>query len=97
MTDAIGAGSLKLIVGCTSERSLADAIGAQLRERLGENDVRHLHNDAFLVYTDAEPAAIRDWLSPLLSEDESVFVVEFERWSGRGPAADTRWLLRRGH
>jgi hypothetical protein len=97
VTDVIGPGSLKLVAGCSSKRSLADAICGLLRERIGENDVRHLRNDAFLVYTDAESAAIRDWLSPLLSEDESVFVVEFERWSGRGPAADTRWLLRRGH
>lgn len=97
MTDVIGPGSLKLVAGCSSKRSLADAIGALLRERIGENDVRPLHGDAFLVYTDAEPAVIRDWLSPLLSEDESVFIVEFERWSGFGPAVDSRWLLRRGH
>jgi hypothetical protein len=97
VTDAIGTGSLKLVTGCSSARSLADAIGALLRERIGSNDVCDLDGDTFLVYTDAEPEAIRDWLAELLSENESALVVEFERWSGRGPAIDSRWLRRRGH
>ena len=42
-------------------------------------------------------AALRDWLTPSLEEGESVFVVEFEKWSGYGPAPDRAWLLRRGH
>jgi len=97
VTDVVGPGSLKLIAGCSSKRSLADAIGDLLRERIGEHDVRQLHGETFLVFSNADPETIRDWLSPLLAADESVFVVEFERWSGLGPAIDSRWLLRRGH
>ncbi len=97
MTDVIGPGSLKLISGWSPHRSLADALRETLLARASENDVRRLYGETFLVYTDAEPATIRDWLAPALAEDESVFVVEFERWAGRGPAVARRWLLRRGH
>jgi predicted RNA-binding Zn ribbon-like protein len=90
-------GSLKCVVGCSSTRSLREPIEAALRARAGEEEVRHLHGDTLLVYTEAETAAIRDWLAPELRDGESVLVVEFERWSGRGPAPDREWLLRRGH
>ena len=54
-------------------------------------------SELFLVYTEAEPEAVRDWLRPLLREHESAFVVEFARWSSAGAGADQGWLLRRGH
>jgi hypothetical protein len=97
VTDAIGAGSLKLVAGCSQHRSLSHAIGDLLRERIGANDVRHLAGETFLIFTSAEPDAIRDWLAPVLADAESVLIVEFERWSSYGTAVDTRWLLRRGH
>ena len=97
MTDVIGPGSLKLVTASSPRRSLRDALLDALRAQAGENAVRHLHGETFLLHTEAEPAAIRDWLAPLVSEDESIVVVEFERWSSHGPAAERRWLLRRGH
>ena len=96
MTDITGPGSLKLISGSSPNRSLRDVLGQALLARSGENDMRHLHGDTFLVHTEAEPAAIRDWLAPLLSDGESLFVVEFERWSG-SRNGHGQWLLRRGH
>ena len=97
MTDVIAPGSLKLVTVSSPHRSLRDAVLGALRDRFSENHVRHLSGETFIVYTDAEPAALRDQLTGLLREGESVFVVEFERWSSHGPAADRRWLLRRGH
>ena len=92
-----GAGSLKCVAGWSPSRSLGDSLEQALRAHAGDERVRHLYGDAFLVYTEADTSTVRDWLAPLLEESESVFVVEFERWSGHGPAIDSRWLMRRGH
>jgi len=97
VAEQIGPGSLKLVVACSADRSLRDAIEPTLRERCGANDVRHLHADTFLVHSEASTAEVRDWLTPLLADGESLFVVEFERWSARGPAAERDWLRNRGH
>lgn len=97
MTDEIGPGSLKLVSVWSSVRPLRGLVQSALTGHLRQEDVRHLFHDVYLVYTDAEPAAVRDWIVGGLAGDESVFVVEFERWSAAGPAADQRWLLRRGH
>lgn len=93
----IGPGTLKCVSASSPVRSLRDAIEAALLEHVAPHNVRHLHADTFAVYTEAEPSDIRDWLAPLLRGDESLLVVEFERWSGHGDAIDRRWLLRRGH
>ena len=95
--DEIGPGSLKCVSAGSPSRPLRADIEEALRACVRPEDIRHLYGNVFLVYTDAEPLAIRDWLIPTLSDDESVFVVDFEHWSGRGPAADRAWLLRRGH
>ncbi len=95
--DPIGPGSLKCVSAGSPSRPLRTDIEEALRARVRPEDIRHLYGDVFLVYTDAEPLAIRDWLISALGDDESVFVTEFENWSGRGPAADRSWLLRRGH
>ena len=95
--DTIGPGSLKCVSAGSPRRSLREEIEEALRAHVRPEDVRRLYGDVFLVYSDAEPAAIRDWLIPALADEESVFVAEFEHWSGRGPAPDRAWLLRRGH
>ena len=95
--DVIGPGSLKCVTASSERRSLRDVLEKSLREHVRAEDVRHLHGDVFLIYTDAEATAVRDWLKPRLEDEESAFVVEFEQWSGYGPAPDRRWLLRRGH
>jgi hypothetical protein len=97
VTDVVGPGSLKLVTGWSPDRSLRAALHETLRAHVAEDDVRHLYGETFLAFTDAGPAAIRDWLAPVLSEGESVFVVEFARWSSSGPSIYREWLLRRGH
>jgi len=93
----IAPGSLKCVTVCSSTRPLLPLIEAALRSRLSAADVRRLGESAVLVHTDAAPADIRDWLAPLLEEGESLLVVEFEKWSAYGTAADRDWLLARGH
>lgn len=97
MRDDIGPGSLKCVSVWSHVRSLRDLVKTAIAGHVRPEDVRRLYSDVYLVYTDAEPAAVRDWVAPVLVGDESVFVAEFERWSAAGPAADQRWLLRRGH
>ena len=92
----IAPGSLKCVTVCSSTRPLLPLVEAALRSSLSA-DVRRLGESALLVHTEAEPAGIRDWLAPLLEEGESLLVVEFEKWSAYGTAADRDWLLARGH
>ena len=93
----IGPGSLKCVAAWSATRSLDDLVAETLQAHVRPEDVQHLDDALFIVYTGAEPAAIRDWFALRLLEDESVFVAEFERWSTYGPAPDRRWLLFRGH
>ena len=95
--DEAGPGSLKCVTASSGERSLRAGVQQALLAHVRDDDVRHLYDNVFLVYTEADPEAVRDWLRPALREHESAFVVEFERWSSAGAAADQRWLLRRGH
>lgn len=96
MAEEIGPGSLKCVV-VSAGRALGKPVEEALRAHVRTEDVRRLSDTAVLVYTDAPAAEVRDWLAPELRSGESVFVIEFEQWSGHGPAADRRWLLRRGH
>ena len=93
----IGPGSLKCVTAWSPSRSLRDPLGRALRRHVRADDVHHLYGDVFVVYTEADSATVRDWLVPGLHEQEPAFVVEFEKWSGYGPAPDATWLLRRGH
>lgn len=93
----IGPGSLKCVTAWSDDRSLRKLMEETLRAHVRVEDVRHLYGQVFLIYTDAETAAIRDWFTSGLQDGESVFVVEFERWSGYGPAPERPWLSFRGH
>lgn len=88
--DEIGPGSLKVIVasGPSAERALLAHVPLE--------HVRPAGDGAWIVFTEAEPATIRDWVIAESGADTTVFVVEFERWSGQGDI-DRDWLLRRGH
>ncbi len=98
MTQVAGAASLKLFTGWSPDRSLCALCTKRCaRTSLTTKRTASAALDSFLAFTDAGPAAIRDWLAPVLSEGEAVFVMEFERWSGSGPSIDRDWLLRRGH
>lgn len=94
--EPVGPGSLKLVVGSSEEAALTDRIAEALARHVRAADIQRA-GAAFVVYTDAEPAQIRDWLADAVRAGESALVAEFERWSSRGDAFDRRWLLRRGH
>jgi hypothetical protein len=88
--DDVGPGTLKVVVAPDEP-----VIAKCLRRHVPEQHVRPAGRGAWIVFTEAEPAEIRDWVAAV-SGDASVFVVEFERWSGQGDI-DREWLLRRGH
>lgn len=94
--DTIGAGSLMLIVVDVRLAALP-RIAAALDAHVRREDLRAFSDSAWIAFTDADPANIRDWLAPHLRDGESVLVTEFERWSSHGDAIDRRWMLRRGH
>jgi hypothetical protein len=94
MGDEKGTRTLKLAVVAHGDASAAaEALSAFAREE----DVRAVGEKAWVVYTAAETAAIRDRMAAALDADALVLVVEFERWSAYGEAIDREWLLRRGH
>jgi hypothetical protein len=95
--DVVGPGTLKCVAGSSPHRELRDPLERALCATIGPADVRHVSGDVFVVHCEMDTSELRDALAAEMSEGESVFIVEFERWSGYGPAVDRRWLLRRGH
>jgi hypothetical protein len=95
--DVVGPGTLKCVAGTSALRPLRDALERALSATVSAAAVRHVGGDVFVVHCEMDPSELRDALAAELGDGESVFVVEFERWSTYGPAADRRWLLRRGH
>ena len=93
----IGPGSPTCVAAWSASRTLDDLVAETPRMRVRPEDHRHLDEVWFIAYTDAEPAAIRDWFGPRLLEAESAFVAEFGRRPACGPAPDQGWLLVRGH
>ncbi|MCH8815177.1 MAG: hypothetical protein IH957_08815 [Chloroflexi bacterium] len=89
--------SLKLLtIDPASPDSLA-AVRRILAERVAEGEVQTLFTHGLIVNTALEPSALRDLAARALGVDQRALVVEFERWSARGPGIDATWLLRRGH
>ncbi|HEY5639774.1 MAG TPA: hypothetical protein VIW01_06950 [Dehalococcoidia bacterium] len=89
--------TLKIVVAWSDRRNLCSLVRDALREVAPEDEMRALGDDATVVHSAETASAIRDRLRERLSEDERVFVAEFETWSGHGRAIDSRWLLARGH
>ena len=92
-----GEPTLKCVIAWSNTRNLCTLVTDQLEAKMGSNDIRRLGDDAFAVYGKPAPDEIRDWVAGVLDPEESVVVLEFEKWSGHGPAVDTEWLMRRGH
>lgn len=90
------AATLKLVVVDLRASSLA-TVERELVGIAGENEVRDVGGNAFVVHTALGTAALRDRLQPLLSASASALVAEFETWSGYGAEIDSVWLMRRGH
>jgi len=86
-------GTLKCIIAAGETHALL----AALSERVRAGDIRRIGLETLLVHTESEPAELRDWLSGVLAEGQSLLVVEFEKWSGFGEGVDREWLLARGH
>lgn len=97
MTDVVGSGRLLLITIAATTSDVQARIEDVLTSHAGADGVRRLHDGVFMVYADAEPATVRDWLVEALGASTAAFVVEFEHWSAAGGDFDARWLLRRGH
>jgi len=89
--------SLKLVVAWSDSRNLCSIVRDALSEVAPGAEMLPLGDDATVVHTSEPASAIRDRLRERLAEDDHVFVVEFETWSGQGPGLDARWLLARGH
>lgn len=88
---------LHILVASSPARALDDVISIALADRVPLEDISQLWPGAWLIYTNAAAAAIRDWMRPLLGDDESLFVAPCDEWSSAGPGVDSGWLLRRGH
>jgi len=95
--DDTGPGTLKCVSASSPTRALAGVLREAIEARVPAHNIYHLHGETIIVHTEADTATIREWLAPLLRDDESLLVVEFERWSSQGDGVDRRWLLRRGH
>jgi hypothetical protein len=91
MLDDIGPGSLKLVI--TGDDS---CVRAAMLEHVPDNHIRPAGNGAWIIFTEADVADVRDWLVTAVGDAAQIFVVEFEHWSGHGDI-DAAWLLRRGH
>lgn len=87
----VGPGSLKLVIAPDDP-----VVIGTLRDHVLEKHIRPAGHGAWIIFTEAEPADVRDWLASALGDSTQVFVVEFEHWSGHGDV-DAAWLLRRGH
>jgi hypothetical protein len=92
-----GEPTLKCVIAWSNRRSLCSLVADALEARMGAREVVRLGDDAFTVYGTPAPDEIRDLVADVLEPEESVLVFEFEKWSGRGPAVDAEWLMRRGH
>ena len=88
--DEIGRGSLKVVV------ATGHSVEGALLAHVPREHIRAAGEGAWIIFAEAEPEAIRDWVIAESGADTPVFVVEFERWSGHGDI-DRDWLLRRGH
>jgi hypothetical protein len=88
--------TLKCVIAWSERRNLCSLVEEALRKSASE-DFMQAGDDALIVHTASEPAALRDRARDVLEDGESVIVLEFERWSGYGPGIDSAWLLKKGH
>ena len=89
--------TLKCVVAWSNLRNLCDTVSETLENLVPDADQRRLGDDVHLVFTAFSAGDIREWLRPLLREDEGLLVLEFETWSGYGAALDSAWLIAHGH
>jgi hypothetical protein len=89
--------TLKCVIALSDRRNLCSLVATTLEAKVGSHSLRRLGDESVIVYDPAPPAEIRDWVSPVLQPDESLLVLEFEKWSGRGAGVHAEWLMRRGH
>ncbi|MGH6783828.1 MAG: hypothetical protein ACREBP_04300, partial [Sphingomicrobium sp.] len=90
-----GGGLLRLLLVVASAEQHAH-LEAALAGLAGAGEVRSPALGAFVVHVAMPPSELRDELRQAACID-SLFIVEFERWSALGDAIGPAWLLRRGH
>jgi hypothetical protein len=95
MSDPLSA--LRIVVAWSDRRNLCSLVADQLRSMAGESETRAFGEEAYVVHTALSAAELRDRLRHLLLEGDSLFVADFEVWSGHGAGVDAKWLLSRGH
>lgn len=91
-----GDATLKCVIAWSERRNLCSLVEDALQQKTA-GAVLRLGEEALVVHTADEPAAVRDRVRAVLEDGESVLVFEFERWSGYGPGVDSQWLVSRGH
>jgi len=91
------ASTLKCVIAWSDKRNLCSLVAQALEARIGREDICRLGDESLAIYSAAAPDEVRDWAAEVLESGESVFVVEFERWSGYGAGVDAAWLSKRGH
>ena len=89
--------TLKLVLLRSGNPDLKGNVRTALESQVSSQHVQQILGDGLLVFTEANPSTIRDWLKPSLSDQDHLFVAEFERWSGYGAGIDREWLTWRGH
>lgn len=83
-----------LLVVASPQRKVR--VEAALVMLAGAAEVRSPVAGAFVVHVAKSSSELRDALREAVGID-TLFIVEFERWSALGNLVDSTWLLRRGH
>jgi hypothetical protein len=89
--------TLKCVIAWSDKRNLCSIVAEILEASLGVAQILRLGDESFAANGNLSPDQIRDLVAVVLDDDESVIVVEFEKWSARGASVDAAWLMRRGH
>ncbi|MBM2826834.1 MAG: hypothetical protein HW403_898 [Dehalococcoidia bacterium] len=89
--------TLKLIMLRSGNPDMKENVRTALETQVSSQHIQGIFGDGILVFTEADPSTIRDWLKPSLSDQDHLFVAEFEHWSGYGAEIDKEWLAWRGH
>ena len=92
-----GKPGLKCVIAWSDRRNVCSLVADALEAKVGARNIIQLGDDSFIVYGASAADEIRNWVAGMLEPEESVMVLEFEKWSGHGPGVGEEWLMRRGH
>jgi hypothetical protein len=95
MTEALP--GLRCVIAWSDRRNLCSIVGDELQTMMPQGEIKRIGDDAHVVHTARTADELRDRLRTLLTEDEGLLVIDFEKWSAYGKALHAKWLLARGH